>query len=142
MNIVVLDASVIVKWVMPQKGDENDVEQALALLENFKTQGREIWQPPHWLAEVGAVLTRLVPETASADIRDLYEMEFPVVETPEIFQHASELSRTLDHHLFDTLYHAAAFHFGDAVLVTADERYYMKAKGQGRIVLLKDFRVV
>jgi predicted nucleic acid-binding protein len=43
--------------------------------------------------------------------------------------------------LFDTLYHATAFHFGDAVLVTADERYYRKAKGHGRITLLKDFCV-
>jgi predicted nucleic acid-binding protein len=46
VNIVVVDASVIVKWVVPQKNDENDVQQALVLLEYFKTQRLEIWQPP------------------------------------------------------------------------------------------------
>jgi len=41
--------------------------------------------------------------------------------------------------LFDTLYHAVALHELDALLVTADVRYYNKAGKAGRITLLEDF---
>lgn len=141
MNIVVVDASVIVKWLIPQKDDENDIEQALAVLECIKSRQVEILQPPHWLAEVAAVVTRLVPQTADEDIRDLCAMKFPVTDTPEIYRHASRLSHTLGYHLFDTLYHATALSLGDAFLVTADKKYHEKAAGHGQILLLKDFRL-
>jgi hypothetical protein len=36
---------------------------------------------------------------------------------------ASVILIETDHHLFDTLYHAVALEHGDAVLVTADDRY-------------------
>ncbi len=45
----------------------------------------------------------------------------------------------LEHHLFDTLYHAVALNEPDAMLITADVRYYNKAKGIGRIALLENF---
>lgn len=141
MRIVVVDASVIVKWLIPQKDDENDIEQAFAILDSIKSRQMEIWQPPHWLAEVAAVATRLTPQSADEDIRDLCEMKFPVIESPEIYRHASELSRALDHHLFDTLYHATALSLGDAYLVTANEKYHGKAAGHGHILLLKEFRL-
>lgn len=141
MNIVVVDASVIVKWLIPRKDDENDIEQALAVLACIKSREVDIFQPPHWLAEVAAVATRLIPQSADEDIRDLCAMKFPVAETPEIYRHASELSRTLGHHLFDTLYHATALSLGDAHLVTADEKYYSTAASHGHILLLKDFRL-
>jgi predicted nucleic acid-binding protein len=51
---------------------------------------------------------------------------------------AAELSIALDHHLFDTLYHAVALEEG-ATLVTADETYYGKAKELGGVALLADF---
>ena len=44
----------------------------------------------------------------------------------------------LDHHLFDTLYHAVALEEG-ATLVTADAAYFAKAKNLGGIELLADF---
>ena len=48
------------------------------------------------------------------------------------------MSIALDHHLFDTLYHAVALEEG-ATLVTADETYYGKAKDLGGVGLLADF---
>jgi hypothetical protein len=41
--------------------------------------------------------------------------------------------------LFDTLYHAVALEHEDALLVTADERYYGKAEGYGTIRTLHDW---
>jgi predicted nucleic acid-binding protein len=46
----------------------------------------------------------------------------------------------LDHHLFDTLYHAVALEQG-ATLITADEAYFAKAKDLGSITRLADFAV-
>ena len=47
----------------------------------------------------------------------------------------------LKHHLFDTLYHALAFTIPGAVLVTADRRYFDKARHLGQIAWLPDFAI-
>jgi predicted nucleic acid-binding protein len=52
---------------------------------------------------------------------------------------AIELAPQLDHHLFDTLYHAVALSVPGAVLVTADRRYFDKARDLGHIVWLAEF---
>lgn len=44
-----------------------------------------------------------------------------------------------DQHLFDTLYHAVALETEGAVLVTADERYYSKARRVGGVRLLREW---
>ena len=54
------------------------------------------------------------------------------------YRRAAEISTALNHHLFDTLYHAVALEEG-ATLVTADEAYFTKAKGLGAIERLADF---
>ena len=55
-----------------------------------------------------------------------------------VYRRAVQLSRQLDHHLFDALYHAVAFE-EDTTLITADARYYNKASVLGNIILLADF---
>ena len=47
---------------------------------------------------------------------------------------------SLQHHMFDTLYHAVALEVG-ATLVTADKVYFGKAVGQGNIAMLSAFDV-
>jgi predicted nucleic acid-binding protein len=66
-------------------------------------------------------------------------MDIPIVQSARVYSTACKLSGELDHHLFDTLYHAVALSFDDAILVTADERYYKKASQRGRLVLLRDY---
>jgi len=136
---LVVDASVAVKWLLPDRADEPDSEHALALLSGIREGTVELIQPPHWLAEVAAVLARLSPHTVDDDVRDLYALELPVVDTPGMYLTACELARSLGHHLFDTLYHAVALEVKDASLVTADEHYYRKASVRGSIVLLNSF---
>lgn len=53
-----------------------------------------------------------------------------------VYQRAIELARQYNHHLFDTLYHAAALE-ESATFITADRRYYDKAKLAGHIMLLE-----
>lgn len=138
MNRLVIDASVIVKWVLPQREEEADTEQALAVLERVRAGEVRVHQPVHWLAEVASVLVRLSPDTAEVDVADLYAMNLPVEGSPEVYLIACDLARALNHHVFDTLYHAVALTLADTVLVTADARYERNARRRGAIVLLRD----
>jgi predicted nucleic acid-binding protein len=58
---------------------------------------------------------------------------------PEIYRTAIRLSVELNHHLFDTLYHAVALNSLDITLITADDAYYRKAQGMGQILRLQDY---
>ena len=93
MSRLVVDASVVVKWLLPQREDEADIEQALGLLEGVRTGRVRVYQPVHWLAETAAVLVRLSPATASADVADLYAIDLPVESGPEVYHLACELAR-------------------------------------------------
>jgi predicted nucleic acid-binding protein len=136
---IVADASVAIKWLLPTTHEERDWENALGLLQGVRSEQIRLVQPPHWLAEVAAVVTRLSPATALEDISDLQAMDIPIVQSAHVHSTACKLSKELDHHLFDTLYHAVALSLDDAVLVTADERYYKKASRRVRLVLLRDY---
>jgi predicted nucleic acid-binding protein len=138
---VVADASVVVKWLFADHKGEADSELALALLREVREGNVSLLQPPHWLAEVAAVLDRLSPKTVDDDVTNLYALELPVLQTPGMYSTACRLARLIDQHLFDTLYHAVALEAADTVLVTADERYFKKAASYGSIALLKNFRL-
>jgi predicted nucleic acid-binding protein len=133
---VVIDASVVVKWVFPESEEEEGTEEALSLLAEVQAGRLSPLQPPHWLAEVAAVVTRIRPEIADSVLDLLDAMEFPVVNDLAVFKRASRISRDLDHHLFDTIYHAVAFEY-DTTLVSADGRYFRKARSLGRITPLR-----
>ena len=135
---LVVDASVAVKWFLPESPREPDAEQAAALLRAVKESRVELLQPPHWLAEVAAVITRLRPEIAAEAIDLLDAMELETTADAEIYKHASRLAKQLNQHLFDTLYHAVAV-ANDALLVTADARYLRNAGRVGNIVALDDW---
>ena len=77
--------------------------------------------PPHFLAEVAAVLARKEPKTARASLFDLQLLEWESVESPAIYATAVDLSIHLGRHQFDTLYHAAAMCTEGATLITADD---------------------
>jgi predicted nucleic acid-binding protein len=135
----VVDASVAVKWFLPEADDEPDAERALALLAALRDGRIEVVQPPHWLAEVAAVATRLRPEIAHDVLLLLDALELPVAGGPEFYAAAIELAVDHEHHLFDTLYHATAL-LHDAELVTADERYRRKLGHSAEVVRLADWQ--
>ena len=136
---VVLDASVIIKWVFADRAEESHSFQALQILQLIKESRLGVVQPPHWLVEAAAVIARLDPGRARQAVSLLYALELPVMTDVEVYQKACDLSASLAQHVFDTLYHAVALHESGAMLVTADERYYRQAHRIGRIVRLKDF---
>ncbi len=137
--ILVVDASVALKWFFRSHEDETDVDGALAILAGIDEDRIELVQPPHFIAEVAAVLVRKKPDSAREDLRDLLDLDCRFVEEPAIYATAVNLAIRLQHHLFDTLYHATALHIPGAVFITADGGYYDKAREIGSIRLLVDF---
>ena len=139
--IVVVDASVALKWFFQSRHDEPDCDLASAILNAVDEDRIQLFQPPHFVAEVAAVLAREKPDEAHDDLFDLLNVECSIVEAPEIYAAAMDLSIRFQHHLFDTLYHAVALTTANAVLVTADRRYYDKASSLGRIAWLPEFKL-
>lgn len=137
---LVLDASVVVKWLLRDPDREEGTEVATQLMELVARGVQAALQPAHWLAEVGAVLARVSPAMAADDVTMLIALELPIVVDPLIMQRGVQLAIELKQHLFDALYHAVALETPDAVLVTADHRYLRAAREKGRIMDLLDWQ--
>jgi predicted nucleic acid-binding protein len=136
---VVLDASVVLKWLLADTAREENTDKATQVMERVAAGRLEALEPAHWLAEVAAVLARESPHTAVGDVALLSALEIPVSDDPLVLRRATELAIELKQHVFDTLYHAIALETPDAILVTADTRYLRAARGKGRIADLADW---
>ena len=136
---VVVDASVALKWFIGTNDDEPLAERAMHVLRGIDGDHLQLIQPPHFFAEVAAILARVAPSRVRENLRDLWRIKWQVEDSPSIYLLGAELSIELQHHLFDTLYHAIAIHTAASTLITADDRYYSKAQGLGRIQRLADF---
>lgn len=135
----VVDASVAIKWLLGDIRGEADVPAANRVLLQVRDGEARLVQPPHFVLEMAAVLAREAPSRAARDLDDLQRVEMSVVDEPEVLQRALELSVRHRQHVFDTMYHAVALSRPQALLVTADERYWRAARASGRIVRLADF---
>jgi len=135
--VVVVDASVAIKWFVFESPDEGDTDQALELLRAYRDDRIEFYQPPIWRAEVLAVLARIVPDKADQHTWKLLAFDHTEASGSSVYLKAVQLSTQFDHHLFDTIYHAAALTHPSAIMITADEKYRIKAEPLGRILSLK-----
>lgn len=136
---VVIDASVVIKWLLQDPLREAGTDAATYLMETVIKGEQSVLQPIHWLAEVGAVLARESPVTAAEDVTMLNALELPASDEPQVLRRAVELAIELKHDLFDTLYHAVALESPDSILITADERYFRAALVKGRVIDLMDW---
>lgn len=136
---VVVDASVVIKWLLQDPENEAGTDKATRLMQ-FTVEGEQpVLRPIHWLVEVGAVLARESSETAAADTIMLTALELPTTGDPQILRHGIELAIELKQPVFDTLYHAVALESPDTILISADERYLRAARSKGRIMDLVDW---
>lgn len=136
---LVVDASVAIEWLLGDIRGEADVPAANRVLLQVRDGEARLVQPPHFVLEMAAVLARESPSRAARDLDDLQRVEMSVVDEPDVLQRALELSVRHRQHVFDTMYHAVALSRPQALLVTADERYWRAARASGRIVRLADF---
>lgn len=129
MSDIVIDASVAVKWVLP----EEDSETAAALLSSRSA----LHAPAHWLAEaVNAIWARcsMRREITHDELRErtgaLLKVPVETTDLPDLLQDATRLSGILRATVYDTLYLALALR-RDMVLVTADGRFVNQARAGG-----------
>ena len=141
--ICVVDASVAIKWFA--QGDwatrEDHIESAVDMLRASSRGAVDFYQPPHFLAEVAAVLARISTDTAQQCTQDIAAMSITWAAPTTACARAISLATQLNHHLFDTLYHALALETPKAMFVTADRRYFDKAQHLGQMVWLPEFAV-
>jgi predicted nucleic acid-binding protein len=135
---LVVDASVAVKWLIRDPLAEAHLNRAGAILRAIRARAVEAVEPPHWQAEVVSVIARARRHRVTLALGILESLPFRVMARLAIYHRAAELSIALNHHLFDTLYHAVALEEG-ATLVTADDVYFRKAEHLGAIELLSAF---
>ena len=138
--IAVVDASVVIKWLLQDPEREADTDKATQLMQRVTNGEQEVLQPTHWILEVGAVLARESPATAAEDVGMLTALELPTTNDPQVLRQGVELAMDLKQHLFDTYYHGVALETADCVLVTADERYLRVARPKGHIVSLAEWK--
>jgi predicted nucleic acid-binding protein len=137
---LVIDASVAIKWIIRDPLVEPDADKALAILRGMRARTIQAFQPPHWFAELLAVIARARPQRIPLTFGILSTLAFKETVQPSCYRRAADLAVRCNHHLFDTLYHAVALEEG-ATLVTADETYFGKARTLGAIELLSDFAI-
>ncbi len=138
--IAVVDASVVIKWLLQDPEREAGTDKATQLMESVTNGDQPVLQPTHWLVEVGAVLARESPGTAADDVGMLTALELPTTDELQVLRSGVELAMDLKQHLFDTYYHGVALETPDCILITADERYLRAARAKGNIVSLMEWK--
>lgn len=135
---VVIDASVAIKWFVPDSRSEENSDDAIFLFQKIASGDVQAIQPLHWQAEVISVLARIRSDMVQKSILLLDALGLEIADSLEIYQSAAQQSVRFNHHLFDTLYHAVAID-QEATLITADQKYFNKAIVMGNILLLGNF---
>lgn len=139
-EVVVPDASVILKWAFQSAPDEQDVSQAHLLLEGWLAGEYQIALPGLWAFEVANVLGMKVPDMAAELMEAFIDYRFRSVEmTHPLCSTALGIMRQCGVTFYDAAYHAVALQ-KKGLMVTADDAYFRKAKRLGHIALLRDYR--
>ena len=139
MKAVVVDASTLLKWVLPEAVEECSM-QAKAIAVAALAGRTRLLLPSLWYYEVGNILARRIPEHAAAAMNHLLSLLVPWTQapTPEILTIALELVRRHGVTFYDASYHALAI-ASDGVLVTADARNVRKVGASEHVMLLGDW---
>jgi predicted nucleic acid-binding protein len=123
---LVLDASVAVKWAIPQ-ANEPLTNQSLDLFKRYCDGEIDFVVPDVFWAEMGNVLwkgakrgrwSRADAETAAAEFTS---QDFTTVPTSNLLPEALKIAFTYDRNIYDCVYAALAYQ-AKADLITADER--------------------
>jgi predicted nucleic acid-binding protein len=137
MKNYVVDASVIIKWVL---GDERepDHKKAVDLLNAWCEGHADISAPILWQYEVGNFLGLRFKERASEKMDLLLNLNIKCIEfTGNMFRQCFSWMRDNAVTFYDASYLATAFEV-EGRLVTADKKFANKMRRLKRVCLLKD----
>ena len=139
--LVVPDASVILKWVLPP-ADEADVARALSLRDAIVAGDVQALVPELWLYEVGNTLARRLPNQVDRLLGSLQRFNLPLASPSRRWlRQVLDLTRRHGVAFYDAAYHAHAI-LERGVFVTADERYFQQAREAQCIVRLAEWGII
>lgn len=121
----VVDASVVIKWFIDEDGHEDALQ-----LTKMQVQ---LTAPDILLAEVAHVLRRkirmgIVSRELAVNAIATVKMAFgDLIPSMRLIDRAFELSSTMDHSIYDSIYLACALEGQGHVLVTGDRKFASKA---------------
>jgi predicted nucleic acid-binding protein len=139
--IVVLDASVILKWVL-EKDHEPDYQQAAKLQQAFLDELIDIRLPTLWKYEVGNILGLKKPSVATELMSALLAYEFDEVPLRgeyalAVLEHMRQVKQVT---FYDSAYHVLALRT-KGLYVTADNAYVKRARRKGHVMLLDEWEL-
>ena len=140
MERYIIDASVILKWVL---GEENEGDQSVALkiLDTWATGLAELVAPSLWQYEVGNFLGRELRHEATEKMNLLLDLGIQSVDlNNSIIEPCFAWMEQHDVTFYDASYLAVAFEI-QGTLITADEKFCRKMEKLGRICLLGDLNL-
>jgi predicted nucleic acid-binding protein len=126
VSLIVVDASVAVKWFLPEEG-ETLVSQAVALLDAYDDDQARFVVPDLFYVETASAIWKAVRAgRVSRAFGDqalvlLMQREFPTVPTLKLLDRAFQIAADYGRTVYDSLYVALAVQTS-AQLITADER--------------------
>ncbi len=138
---VILDASILVKIVLPENSEGN-ITQVLKLFNLFISKKIKIILPIFWQFEVGNTLLRKMSEELFIEkfsfllSQSFEEYRFNTLENLTIGKFAKRHQVSF----YDASYHLLA-HFTNSIFITADKKYYQKFKGDERIAPLENLKL-
>lgn len=139
MKIVVPDASVILKWIVPDPIGEEDVQAALALREAANSGKCQLKVPSLWLYEVGNTLTRRFASHAMQALEALLAFGMQEIAPDGAWlTHTITLTQSFGVTFYDAAYHALALR-EKGVFVTADVHYASRTASAGAVMTLTDW---
>jgi len=139
MKRYVLDASVILKWVL-EREKEPDHEKAIGLLRSWERGEIELYTPNLWIYEVANILGTALPVAAADKMRMLLDLRISDVEcSQQMISQCFTWTRERKATFYDAVYLAAAYAI-DAVLLTADVKFSEKMNNDPRICLLTSYK--
>lgn len=126
MSVIVVDASVAGKWLLPAKG-ETLVEEASRLFGRWTSREVRLIVPDLFWAELGNLLWKAVRQkrcekaAAEAGLDALERRGLPTVPSLGLLDLAFAIANTFDRSVYDSLYVALALD-SRGQLITADEK--------------------
>jgi len=138
MKVVVPDASVLLKWILPSYHEEN-YAKSLGIRQAAINGEVMLKAPSLWICEVGNTLSRRFPKQSKPLMQAL--LEFGLDEPkfyPDWLDRCLTLSQKYKVTFYDASYHSLAL-LERGVLVTADEQYVNKTRGEGAVMSLAEW---
>ena len=140
LRSVILDASILIKIVLPEKSEEN-IQEALLLFKQLEEGKTTVTLPSFWSYEVGNTLVRKLDVELFVEKFD-YLLSQPF----EIYSFSKEENLTIGKFakfynvsFYDASYHLLA-RFIDTIFITADRKYFSQFKEDKHITLIQNLK--